>query len=44
MDIDAAPDRQKKQTIWFTEALRDEVREWPKAVRVDIGEELNKVE
>lgn len=34
----------KKQTIWYTPALLCEVRSWPKVVREDIGEELNKVE
>ncbi|HEY9684564.1 MAG TPA: type II toxin-antitoxin system RelE/ParE family toxin [Oculatellaceae cyanobacterium] len=35
---------QKKTTKWYTERLRQEVAAWPKAVREDVGGQLNKVE
>jgi len=44
MSQDAAAQSRKKETIWCTDGLRTEVRAWPKAVKEDIGEELNKVE
>jgi phage-related protein len=34
----------KKNTIWYSERLRDEVREWPSDVREEMGGQLNKVE
>lgn len=44
MSKESFPDPPKKLTVWYTEAMRVEVRAWPKAVKEDIGEELNKVE
>jgi phage-related protein len=34
----------KKATVWYSPSLRQEVKSWPKTVREDIGEELNRVE
>lgn len=34
----------RKNTIWYLESLREEVRKWPKVVREDMGAQLNKVE
>lgn len=34
----------KKNTIWYSERLRDEVRQWPIEVREEMGGQLNKVE
>jgi phage-related protein len=44
MSQDASQELRKKETVWYSDALRAEVREWPKSVREDVGEELNKVE
>lgn len=35
---------EKKDTKWYTKALLDEVRAWPKGVKEEIGRQLNKVE
>lgn len=35
---------EKKDTKWYTDALLDEVRAWPKDVREEVGRQLNKVE
>lgn len=34
----------KKVTRWYSSRLRDEVRNWPKRVREEVGRQLNKVE
>lgn len=34
----------KKNTIWYLERLRQEVRKWPDSVREEMGGQLNKVE
>ena len=33
--------KKKKKTIWYLPALLDEVRKWPKAVKEEIGLQLN---
>src|SRR5271170_3192514 len=34
----------KKNTIWYSPRLREEVREWPAEVKEEMGQQLNKVE
>jgi phage-related protein len=34
----------KKPTHWYSEQLREEVREWPPAARQEMGRQLKKVE
>lgn len=44
MSKGSPPTPQKKPTIWYSQTLRAEVRDWPRGAREDIGEELNRVE
>ena len=34
----------KKNTLWYSERLREEVRNWPAEVKEEMGGQLNKVE
>lgn len=34
----------KKPTVWFSEHLRKEIRNWPEPLRLSVGRQLNKVE
>jgi phage-related protein len=34
----------KKNTLWYSEHLREEVRSWPAGLREEMGGQLNKVE
>jgi len=44
MSQESPSTQRKKPTIWYSQALREEIRGWPSGAREDIGEELNRVE